>query len=184
MRKTHEKSRIVVMDAEEIRLTSRIVIQVQQIDGSQRPRFLCETVDPENYDRTAAEGRASEAEKCLQDEIEAHRIEMEEAEAKIEALEELLAQARDERDAAREDAERQRQENAPLNNTFPDAKSIFGEDCVKYMGKALIEIPVEYENGEKEGVFLEAYTEWRDRENNKVVGIECPKILKFSLLER
>lgn len=34
MRKTHEKSRIVVMDAEEIRLTSRIVIQVQQIDGS------------------------------------------------------------------------------------------------------------------------------------------------------
>lgn len=108
MLKTHEKSRFEVMNGKAIKESGRIVIQVAEeklyTNASGMACFLCETVDPEDYNRTTAEGRAAEAEKSLQEEIEAHKIEMEEAEAKIAALEELLAEAKDAREEMRKGA--------------------------------------------------------------------------------
>lgn len=125
MQKIHEKSRIGIMRADQIEKTEQIIIQALQIDGCKEPQFLCETVDPAEYDRATAEGRAHEAKKRLEEETEAHRIEMNEAEAKIEALEELLAQAKEERNAAREDAGRQRKENAEFVGALRECERIF-----------------------------------------------------------
>lgn len=130
MLKTHEKSRFEVLNGNDVRNTSRIVVQIGDeklyTNGTGMACFLCETVAPEDYDRTTAEGRAAEAEKCLRDEIEAHRLEMEGAEAKIAALEELLAQTRDERDKAREDARRSEEENAAFYGALVECERIFG----------------------------------------------------------
>lgn len=130
MLKTHEKSRFEVLNGRDIKNTSRIVVQIGEeklyTNNSGMACFLCETVERKDYDRTTAEGRAEEAEKCLQDEIEAHRLEMEDAEAKIAALEELLALTRDERDKAREDARRSEEENAAFYGALVECKRIFG----------------------------------------------------------
>lgn len=130
MLKTHEKSRFEVMNGNQIVKTSRIVVQIAEeklyTNGSRMACFLCETVDPADYDRETAEGRALEAQKCLQDEIASHKEEMDEAEAKIAALEEMLAQARDERDKAREDARQKEEENTAFYGALVECERIFG----------------------------------------------------------
>lgn len=130
MLKTHEKSRFEVMSETDIKYTVRKIVQIAQgrvyKDREGKSYFICETVAPEDYDRTTAEGRAAEAEKCLRDEIKAHRLEMEGAEAKIAALEELLAQARDERDKAREDVRRSEEENTAFYAALVECERIFG----------------------------------------------------------
>lgn len=131
MLKTHEKSRFEVLNGEHVRDTKRIVVQIGEEKLYTNPAgmacFLCETVDPEDYNRTTAEGRAAEAEKSLQEEIEAHKIEMEEAEAKIEALEELLEQARDAGGNYRRKLNEVAQENAELRKALIECRRIFGE---------------------------------------------------------
>lgn len=131
MLKTHEKSRFEVLNGEHIRDTKRIVVQIGEEKLYTNPAgmacFLCETVNPEDYNRTTAEGRAAEAEKSLQEEIEAHKIEMEEAEAKIEALEELLEQARDAGGNYRRKLDEAAQENAELRKALIECRRIFGE---------------------------------------------------------
>lgn len=96
MLKTHEKSRIYpVKSTGAARNINEVVLQMEQApecSGSEIV-YLVETVSKEEYNRTTAEGRAAAAEEELAAEIEAHEIEMNEAQAKIDALEELLAEA-------------------------------------------------------------------------------------------
>lgn len=131
MFKTHEKSRFEVMNGTQIENAKRIVIQIAEeklyTNGRGMARFLCETVDPKEYDRTTAEGRAAAAEKELVDEIEANKIEMEEAQAKIDALEELLAEAKDAREGMRNAAAAVREENQTLYKALVECRRIFGE---------------------------------------------------------
>lgn len=122
MLKTHEKSRFEVLSGTNVRDTKRIVVQIGEEKLYTNPAgmacFLCETVDPEDYNRTTAEGRAAEAEKSLQEEIEAHKIETEEAQAKIDALEELLEKARDTREGMKNAAAAVREENGSSRTDF------------------------------------------------------------------
>ena len=59
MLKTHEKSRFEVMNGNQIVKTSRIVVQIAEeklyTNGSGMACFLCETVDPADYDRVVVE---------------------------------------------------------------------------------------------------------------------------------
>lgn len=131
MIKTHEKSRFEVLNGNNVRDTSRIVVQIGEKKLYTNPSgmacFLCETVDPKEYNRTTAEGRATAAEKELADEIEAHKIEMEEAQAKINALEELLAEAQEAREGMRNVVAAVREENQTLYKTLVECRRIFGE---------------------------------------------------------
>lgn len=131
MLKTHEKSRFEVLNGTNVRNTKRIVVQIGEEKLYTNPAgmacFLCETVDPEDYNRTTAEGRAAEAEKSLQEEIEAHKIETEEAQAKIDALEELLEEARDAREGMKNAAAAVREENKTLYKALVECRRIFGE---------------------------------------------------------
>lgn len=131
MLKTHEKSRFEVLSGTNVRDTKRIVVQIREEKLYTNPAgmacFLCETVDPEDYNRTTAEGRAAEAEKSLQEEIEAHKIETEEAQAKIDALEELLEKARDTREGMKNAAAAVREENKTLYKALVECRRIFGE---------------------------------------------------------
>lgn len=131
MFKTHEKSRFEVMNGTQIENAKRIVIQIAEeklyTNGRGMACFLCETVAMEEYDRITAEGRAAAAEKELADEIEAHKIEMEEAQAKIDALEELLAEAKDAREGMRNAAAAVREENQTLYKALVECRRIFGE---------------------------------------------------------
>ena len=131
MLKTHEKSRFEVLNGTNVRDTKRIVVQIGEEKLYTNPAgmacFLCETVDPEDYNRATAEGRAAEAEKSLQEEIEARKIEMEEAEAKIAALEELLAEAKDAREDMRKGAAEAQKENRALYEALAECRRIFGE---------------------------------------------------------
>lgn len=131
MLKTHEKSRFEVLNGTNVRDTKRIVVQIGEEKLYTNPAgmacFLCETVDPEDYNRTTAEGRAAEAEKSLQEEIEAHKIETEEAQAKIDALEELLEEARDAREGMKNAVAAVREENKTLYKALVECRRIFGE---------------------------------------------------------
>lgn len=130
MLKTHEKSRIRVvagtLKADEL---SSVVLQIEAtgIRNGDGNIYLVETVDPKEYERTTAEGRAAAAEKELADEIEAHKIEMEEAQAKIDAMEELLAEAQDAREGMRNAAAAVREENQTLYKALVECRRIFGE---------------------------------------------------------
>lgn len=131
MLKTHEKSRFEVLNGTNVRDTKRIVVQIGEEKLYTNPAgmacFLCETVDPEDYNRTTAEGRAAEAEKSLREEIEAHKIETEEAQAKIDALKELLEEARDAREGMKNAAAAVREENKTLYKALVECRRIFGE---------------------------------------------------------
>lgn len=130
MLKTHEKSRIrAVAGTLKVNGLSNVVLQIEAtgIRNGDGNIYLVETVDPKEYDRTTAEGRAAAAEKKLADEIEAHKIEMEEAQAKIDALEELLAEAQDAREGMRNATAAVREENQTLYKALVECRRIFGE---------------------------------------------------------
>lgn len=131
MLKTHEKSRFEVMSGKSMKESERIIIQVAEEKLYTNPSgmacFLCETVKPEDYNRTTAEGRATAAEAELTAETEAHKIEMEEAQAKIAALEELLEEARDAREGMRNAVAAVREENGELYKAIVECRRIFGE---------------------------------------------------------
>lgn len=131
MFKTHEKSRFETMSEKQIKSGERIVVQIsdekQFTNNGGDMWFLCETVDPKEYDRTTAEGRAAAAEEELAAEIEAHKIEMDEAQAKITALEELLAEAQDAREQLRNANRTVHEENTVLYNALCECRRIFGD---------------------------------------------------------
>lgn len=130
MLKTHEKSRIrVVAGTLKADRLSGVVLQIEAtgIRNGDGNIYLVETVDPKEYDRTTAEGRAAAAEKELTDETEAHKIEMEEAQAKIDALEELLEEAQDAREGMRNAVAAVREENQTLYKALVECRRIFGE---------------------------------------------------------
>ena len=61
MLKTHEKSRFEVLNGTNVRDTKRIVVQIGEEKLYTNPAgmacFLCETVDPEDYNRATAQNR-------------------------------------------------------------------------------------------------------------------------------
>ena len=130
MLKTHEKSRIYPVRgsyaAEKIK---EVVLQMEptQLQSNGNYVYLVETVSREEYDRTTAEGRAAAAEAELAAEIEAHKIEMDEAQAKIDALEELLAEAQDVRKQLRNANRTVHEENTVLYNALCECRRIFGD---------------------------------------------------------
>lgn len=130
MLKTHEKSRIYPVRgsfaAEEI---TDIVLQMEATGFLSEGNYvyLVETVSKEEYDRTTAEGRAAEAEAELAAEIEAHKMEMDEAQAKIDALEELLAEAQDKNERLRNANRTAHGENTVLYNALCECQRIFGD---------------------------------------------------------
>ena len=130
MLKTHEKSRIYPVRgsyaAEEIK---EVVLQMEptQLQSNGNYVYLVETVSKEEYNRTTAEGRAAAAEAELAAEIEAHKIEMDEAQAKIAALEELLDEAQDAREQLRNANRTVHEENTVLYNALCECRRIFGD---------------------------------------------------------
>lgn len=98
MLKTHEKSRIYpVVSTNSAKTIGGVVLQMEATAYTSNNNYvyLVEVVSEEEYNRTTAEGRAAAAEAELAAEIEAHKTEMDEAQAKIDALEELLTEAQD-----------------------------------------------------------------------------------------
>lgn len=130
MLKTHEKSRIYpvrgAFAAEEI---TDIVLQMEATGVLSEGNYvyLVETVSKEEYDRTTAEGREAAAEAELAAEIEAHKMEMDEAQAKIDALEELLAEAQDKNERLRNANRTAHGENTVLYNALCECRRIFGD---------------------------------------------------------
>ena len=128
MLKTHEKSRIYPVRgsyaAEEIK---EVVLQMEptQLQSNGNYIYLVETVSREEYNRTTAEGRAAAAEEELAAEIEAHEIEMNEAQAKIDALEELLAQTRTEKAEIRDNWAKTSEDLRTLHRALIECKRVF-----------------------------------------------------------
>lgn len=131
MLKTHEKRKIqTVAGTPRVNNIADVILQIETTgnkNGDGNFIYFVETVSAEEYNRTTAEGRAAEAKKELEEEIEANRIEMEEAQGKIEALEELLAEARDAREGMRNAAAAVREENQTLYKALVECCRIFGE---------------------------------------------------------
>ena len=130
MIKAHEKSRLhTVLRTSRVNGSGDIILQIEQTpllsDGA--IVYLVESVSKEDYDRTTAEGKAAAAKEELDAEIEAHKIEMEEALAKIDALEELLEEARDAREGMRNAAAAVRKEKQTLYKALVECRRIFGE---------------------------------------------------------
>lgn len=130
MLKTHEKSRLrVVVGTAHISSGSDIILQIEQTPerSGNGIVYLVESVSEAEYNRTTAEGRAAAAEAELAAEIEAHKMEMDEAQAKIDALEELLAETQDAREQLRNVNRTVHEENTVLYNALCECRRIFGD---------------------------------------------------------
>ena len=130
MLKTHEKSRIYpVKGTAHAKGITEVVLQMEQapLTSANEIVYLVETVSETEYNRTTAEGRAAAAEAELAAEIEAHKIEMDEAQAKIAALEELLDEAQDAREQLRNANRTVHEENTVLYNALCECRRIFGD---------------------------------------------------------
>lgn len=130
MLKTHEKSRIYpVVSTNSAKTIDGVVLQMEATAYTSNNNYvyLVEVVSEEEYNRTTAEGRAAAAEAELAAEIEAHEIEMLEAEAKIQALDELLAEAQDAREQLRNANRNVHEENTVLYNALCERRRIFGD---------------------------------------------------------
>ncbi len=131
MFKTHEKSRFEVLSGNVMDKEERIVVQIADemlyTNVGGMACFLCETVSPEDYNQTTAEGRAAEAEKKLADEIDAHKIEMEEAQETLEVLQNQLAESQDCREGLRRSVEKLQAKNMELYKALAECRRIFGD---------------------------------------------------------
>lgn len=129
MFKTHEKSRFEYMRVDCMEKSERIILQVEQcerVSGCVQ-MALVETVSKADFDISTIEAKLAAVEKQLEDEAEAHRAELEEAEAKVEALEELLAEASDDRERMKITIGEVREENMEFFNALTECRRIFGE---------------------------------------------------------
>lgn len=130
MIKTHEKSRLrTVSGMSHVNSSGDIILQIEQTPHISNGSivYLVESVSKEDYDRTTAEGKAAAAEAELAAEIEAHNLEMAEAQTKIDALEELLAEAQDAREQLRNANATVHEENTVLYNALCECRRIFGD---------------------------------------------------------
>lgn len=129
MIKTHEKSEIVLINGKELSNDENVILQIDttaQYQNGNYGVYIAEIVDRNEYDRTTAEGRAEAAEKRLEDEMNAHKIEIGEMEAKAEALEEMLEQQRDWTREKEVEVIRIGEENQKLYEALVECKRIFG----------------------------------------------------------
>lgn len=129
IKKSHEKSTIKLINGSELK-GKDVILQIdteKQYTNNGYGVYLAEVVPAEEYDRTTAEGRARQAEAELDAEIMAHKIEMEEMLAKIEAIEELLAEAQDTREGLRNAIADLQRENTALYNALQECRRIFGD---------------------------------------------------------
>ena len=151
MVKTHEKSRIyAVVGTENVKNIEKVVLQMEatgQMSGGYLI-YLVETVSVEDYDRTAAEGRAAAAEKELKEYKETFSETTDNLNAEKEALEELLEQERDAGRNYRRKLDEAAQENAKLYKALTECRRIF------------VELPPEIERllNDKEGEKDHGYT--------------------------
>lgn len=130
MKKTHEKSHIyTVAGTAKLKNAEKVVLQIEATGQRNNDGFiyLVESVAAEDYDRTAAEGRAAAAEKELKEYKEAFYKTTDNLNAEKEALEELLEQERDAGGNYRRKLEEAAQENAELRKALIECRRIFGE---------------------------------------------------------
>lgn len=151
MVKTHEKSRIyAVVGTENVKNIEKVVLQMEATGqmSSGYLIYLVETVSVEDYDRTAAEGRAAAAEKELKEYKETFSETTDNLNAEKEALEELLEQERDAGRNYRRKLDEAAQENAELYKALTERRRIF------------VELPPEIERllNDKEGEKDHGYT--------------------------
>ena len=130
MKKTHEKSRIyAVVGTDNVKNIEKVVLQMEatgQTSGGYLI-YLVETVAAEDYDRTTAEGRATAAEKELEEYKKEFFETTDNLNAEKEALEELLEQARDAGGNYRRKLNEAAQESAELRKALTECRRIFGE---------------------------------------------------------
>lgn len=130
MKKTHEKSRIyAVVGTDNVKNIEKVVLQMEatgQTSGGYLI-YLVETVGAEDYDRTTAEGRAAAAEKELEEYKKAFFETTDNLNAEKEALEELLAQAKDVSSNYRRKLDKAGRECAELYKALTECRRIFGE---------------------------------------------------------
>lgn len=130
MKKTHEKSRIyTVAGTAKLKNPKKVVLQIEATGQRNNDGFiyLVESVAAEDYDRTAAEGRAAAAEKELKEYKEAFFETTDNLNAEKEALEELLEQERDTGRNYRKKLNEAAQEYAELRKALIECRRIFGE---------------------------------------------------------
>lgn len=130
MKKTHEKSRIyTVTGTAKLKNPEKVVLQIEATGQRNNDGFiyLVESVTAEDYDRTAAEGRAAAAEKELKEYKEAFFETTDNLNAEKEALEELLEQERDTGRNYRRKLDEAVQEYAELRKALIECRRIFGE---------------------------------------------------------
>lgn len=130
MKKTHEKSRIyTVTGTAKLKNPEKVVLQIEATGQRNNDGFiyLVESVAAEDYDRTAAEGRAAAAEKELKEYKEAFFETTDNLNAEKEALEELLEQERDTGRNYRKKLNEAAQEYAELRKALIECRRIFGE---------------------------------------------------------
>lgn len=120
MFKTHEKSRFEAMDSETLRSTKRIVVQIGEnklhSNSSGLAVFLCETVDPADYER-----------ETIEDQLEAALEELDNQKAKAAALEEWLEQSKDNTKRVTDQLNRSNAENKKLFEALQECERIFGD---------------------------------------------------------
>lgn len=130
MFKTHEKSQFEILSGNTIEKPGRIIVQIGEdklyTNSHGMAVFLCETVEPEEFNRTTLEGRLEDLQSEYNSECEAHAIETEEAMAKIDAMEELLAQERDSKREINASMDRVIEDNKALYNALQECRRIFG----------------------------------------------------------
>ena len=130
MKKTHEKSRIhTVTGTARLKNPEKVVLQIEATRQRNNDGFiyLVESVAAEDYDRTAAEGRAAAAEKELKEYKEAFFETTDNLNAEKEALEELLEQERDTGRNYRRKLDEAAQEYTELRKALIECRRIFGE---------------------------------------------------------
>lgn len=130
MKKTHEKSCIyTVTGTAKLKNPEKVVLQIEATGQRNNDGFiyLVESVAAEDYDRTAAEGRAAAAEKELKEYKEAFFETTDNLNAEKEALEELLEQERDTGRNYRKKLNEAAQEYAELRKALIECRRIFGE---------------------------------------------------------
>lgn len=119
MYKSHEKSRFEALSTRQLREAKRIVIQIVEHkmhdNGDGLAVFLCETVDPAEYERETVEGKLEVALEKLENQT-----------AKADAMEGLLERAKDSQKEIAERLKRQIEENKKLLDALTECERIFG----------------------------------------------------------
>lgn len=120
MFKTHEKSRFEVLNGKNVRDSKRIVIQIceEHLYTNQEGMavFLCETVDPTEYNS-----------ETIEDQLKAALDELDNQRAKAEEMEKLLEYAEGSEKQFADRLNRYKAENTKMFEALKECERIFGE---------------------------------------------------------